>query len=181
MILLYIAYTQSQQFTFNNNAAQVPPRFLIPGAFPVNQPQPQPKRLNPENENTVQRLRRPIGRARSGAPPPASLVSLDPELLSQSSPRNSPPPPTESSSIQPRPVVEEEEENTESDAPLGSTITAPFNTATPKTFRPSIQFRPTKPQFFANTNIIEEDDNEFQTTRAQVSEQICSGNGMRLY
>lgn len=167
MSLLYISYTWAQQFTFNNNAP-IPPRFLVPGGgFQPNQPQPQAKRLNPENDNPAQRIRRPIGRARLGAPS-APLIPLDQELAAPSTPRSFQP--IESSSIQPRPVVEDEEDNTEEDVvPQISTIAAPVNTPTPKPFRPSIQFRPTKPQFFANTNIIDEEENDFQTTKAQVN------------
>lgn len=159
---------------FNN---PVPPRFLIPGsipAFQLQQSQPQPRRLpiDTENDSSLPKIKRPIGRARVIPSAPASLVPLQTEPLpTVTTQRISQVP--ENISLSPRPVVEREEEEEEEDD--GPTIASTIQTSTTspsisRSFSPSTyQFRPSSkpPQqspSFVTTNIIDEDETA-QTAR----------------
>lgn len=184
---MHLSYIYCQQFTFNGNVPPVPPRFLVPGAYspPVNGPPLAKQRLlqGSAEDESVQRLRKPIGRTRPGTAPPASLVAYEPEHFASTPRIPLPQPVVESSSVPSRPVVEEDEEDDTEDSnavPI-STFEPSINTATQRTLRPVTQFRSTRPPYFANTNIIDEEErgggssgnSEFQTTKAQPSYEVC--------
>lgn len=187
VLLVYLTCVHCQQFTFDNNALPVPPRFLVPGAFspPINSGSPQIRTrvLQPaaREDETIQRLRLPTGRTRAGTLPPANLVPFEPEHspVSNKPPRIQSPQPVESLTIPTRPAVEEDEED---DTENSNTVASPvstyepnlINTVVARTQRPVAQFRPTKPQYFGNTNIIDEEErgaaninSEFHVTKAQ--------------
>lgn len=184
---MYLTCIHCQQFTFDNNALPVPPRFLVPGAFPpaINSGSPQVRtrvlQPAPREDETVQRLRLPTGRTRAGTLPPANLVpfELEHSPVSNKPPRIQSSQPVESLTIPTRPVVEEDEED---DTENSNTVASPvstyepniINTVVARTQRPVAQFRPTKPQYFGNTNIIDEEErgdgnvnSEFHVTKAQ--------------